>query len=181
METKGQTVTVTVNNELTRDKGSLTIAKEFNPQASGYTGTFDINYTCVDGADKVKEGTVSLAAGKSETISGLPTGTVCTVTEPKLPANPSGWTFNPPTFTPANGQATVTTKGQRQRHRDELGGAGQPGRGQEDLPDRGDAEQAAAEEGREPDPDQQDQDQEVLLRLAQARGASPADRQQRRR
>jgi hypothetical protein len=29
-----------------------------------------------------------------------------------LPANPTGWTFNPPTFSPANGQATVTTKDQ---------------------------------------------------------------------
>jgi hypothetical protein len=90
----------------------LTITKEFNPQGSGYTGTFDINYTCVDGTDPVKNGTVKLAAGKSETISGLPTGTVCTVTEPTLPANPSGWTFNPPTFSPADGKATVTTKGQ---------------------------------------------------------------------
>ena len=66
----------------------------------------------MDGADKVKEGTVSLAAGASETITGLPTGTTCTVTEPNLPANPTGWTFNPPTFSPANGQATVTTKDQ---------------------------------------------------------------------
>ncbi|MCB0901100.1 MAG: VWA domain-containing protein, partial [Actinobacteria bacterium] len=107
---KGQRVTCTIVN--TRDLGSLTITKEFNPQQSGYTGTFDINYTCVDGADKVKEGTVSLAAGASETITGLPTGTTCTVTEPNLPANPTGWTFNPPTFSPANGQATVTTKDQ---------------------------------------------------------------------
>jgi hypothetical protein len=107
---KGQRVTCTIIN--TRDLGSLTITKEFNPQASGFTGTFDINYTCVDGADKVKEGTVKLAAGASETITGLPTGTVCTVTEPTLPANPTGWTFNPPTFTPANGQATVTAKDQ---------------------------------------------------------------------
>jgi hypothetical protein len=34
------------------------------------------------------------------------------VTEPTLPANPSGWTFNPPTFSPADGKATVTTKDQ---------------------------------------------------------------------
>ncbi len=105
-----QRVECTITN--TRDLGSLTITKEFNPQGSGYTGTFDINYTCVDGTDPVKNGTVKLAAGKSETISGLPTGTVCTVTEPTLPANPSGWTFNPPTFSPADGKATVTTKGQ---------------------------------------------------------------------
>ncbi len=104
-------VTCTATNVL-KDTGSLTITKEFNAQASNYTGTFDITYSCVDGADKIKEGTLALAAGKSETISGLPTGTVCTVTEPKLPANPTGWTFNPPTFTPSN-QATITTKDQK--------------------------------------------------------------------
>jgi hypothetical protein len=45
-----QRVTCTIVN--TRDLGSLTITKEFNPQQSGYTGTFDINYTCVDGATR---------------------------------------------------------------------------------------------------------------------------------
>ncbi len=107
---KNQRVTCTITN--TRDLGSVTITKEFNPQQSGYTGTFDINYSCVDGATPVKNGTVSLGAGKSETITDLPTGTVCTVTEPTLPANPTGWEFNPPTFSPADGKATVTTKGQ---------------------------------------------------------------------
>ncbi|MEI2643979.1 MAG: beta-propeller fold lactonase family protein [Candidatus Nanopelagicales bacterium] len=66
----------------------------------------------VDGADPVKSGTVKLGNGQSETISGLPTGTTCTVTEPTLPAAPTGWTFNAPTFTPANGQVTVTAKDQ---------------------------------------------------------------------
>lgn len=103
-------VTCTATNVL-KDTGSLTITKEFNAQGSGYTGTFDISYTCVDGADVVADGTAVLAAGESKTLSGLPTGTTCTVTEPTLPANPSGWTFNPPTFTPSN-QATITTKGQ---------------------------------------------------------------------
>ncbi len=107
---RGEKVTCTIVN--TRDLGSLTITKEFNPQSSGYSGTFDINYTCVDGADPVKNGTVALGAGQSQTITGLPTGTVCTVVEPALPPNPTGWTFNPPTYSPANGQATVTTKGQ---------------------------------------------------------------------
>ena len=107
---KGQRVTCTIVN--TRDLGSLTITKEFNPQQSGYTGTFDITYTCVDGADPVSNGTVALAAGESKTIGGLPTGTTCTVTEPALPANPTGWEFNAATFTPANGQVTITAKDQ---------------------------------------------------------------------
>jgi hypothetical protein len=104
-------VTCTATNVL-KDTGSLTITKEFNAQASGYSGTFDIDYTCVDGPDVVVEGSAALGAGESTTLSGLPTGTTCTVTEPTLPANPSGWTFNPPTFSPSN-QASITTKGEQ--------------------------------------------------------------------
>jgi hypothetical protein len=34
------------------------------------------------------------------------------VAEPKLPANVTGWAFNPVTFLPADGRVTVTTNGQ---------------------------------------------------------------------
>jgi hypothetical protein len=88
----------------------LKITKEFNAQESGYVGSFDVAYSCLDGNALVKKGTLALTAGQSETISDLPTGTVCTVSEPTLPANPSGWTFNPPTFSPGD-QATIS-KGQ---------------------------------------------------------------------
>ena len=38
--------------------------------------------------------------GGSMTISGIPTGTVCTVTEPTLPSPPpTGYSFGTPTFT----------------------------------------------------------------------------------
>ncbi len=102
-------VTCTATNVFT-GTGSLKITKEFNAQASGYAGSFDVAYSCLDGSALVKKGTLALTAGQSETISDLPTGTVCTVSEPTLPANPSGWTFNPPTFSPGN-QATIS-KGQ---------------------------------------------------------------------
>lgn len=102
---KNEQVTCTIVN--TRDTGSLTISKEFNPQNSGFTGTFDIAYACLEGATPVKSGTVTLTAGGSQTITGVPSGAVCTVSEPTLPAAPTGWSFNPPTFSPANGQATI--------------------------------------------------------------------------
>ena len=102
---KGQKVTCSLVN--TRDTSSLTISKEFNPLASGYSGTFDIAYSCVEGTDPVKSGTVKLAAGQQASVEGLPVGTVCTVTEPALPTNPSGWTFNAPTFSPGDGKATI--------------------------------------------------------------------------
>ncbi len=96
---KGQKVTCTIVNT-PEVLGSLVISKEFNPQTSGFVGTFAIDYACVEGATPVKNGTVQLAGGQSETIPGLPTGTVCTVTEPTLPAAPTGWQFNAPVFPP---------------------------------------------------------------------------------
>ncbi|TXH40255.1 MAG: hypothetical protein E6Q90_14505 [Actinobacteria bacterium] len=105
----GQRVVCTIVN--TRDTGALTIVKEFNPQTSGFTGAFDITYTCVDGGNPVKNGTVSLADGQSQTITDLPTGTTCTVDEPVLPAAPAGWQFNPPSYSPSQ-QVTVTGKDQ---------------------------------------------------------------------
>ena len=108
---KGQKVTCTIVNT-PEVLGSLVISKEFNPQTSGFVGTFAIDYACVEGATPVKNGTVQLAGGQSETIPGLPTGTVCTVTEPTLPAAPTGWQFNAPVFSPGN-QVSVTTPGQQ--------------------------------------------------------------------
>ena len=108
---KGHKVTCTIVNT-PEVLGSLVISKEFNPQTSGFVGTFAIDYACVEGATPVKNGTVQLAGGQSETIPGLPTGTLCTVTEPTLPAAPTGWQFNAPVFAPGN-QVSVTTPGQQ--------------------------------------------------------------------
>ena len=44
-------------------------------------------------------------AGSFQTISGIPTGTQCTVSETTLPTAPTGYTFGTPTFSPS---ATVT-------------------------------------------------------------------------
>jgi hypothetical protein len=96
---------VTVTNTISRDLGELKISKVFDPLTSGFTGTFIIAYDCNDGT--VHDGTVTLAAGGSQTISGIPTGTICTITEPTLPTAPTGWTFGTPTFSPETGVVTV--------------------------------------------------------------------------
>ena len=57
---KGQRVECTIVN--TRDLGSLTITKSFDPKTSGYDKAFNIDYKCQDEA----QGTVSLKAGESE-------------------------------------------------------------------------------------------------------------------
>lgn len=62
----------------------------------------------MDGATPVKNGTVSLAAGKSETITGLPTGTTCTVDSRRYRRTRQD-DVNQPTYSPSK-TATVTTK-----------------------------------------------------------------------
>ena len=96
---------VTVTNTISRDTGTLTITKYFDPLTSGFEGTFAIDYDCDDGT--AHDGTVNLAADTSETITGIPTGTICTITEPNLPTPPTGWSFGEPVFSPASGTVTV--------------------------------------------------------------------------
>src|SRR5205814_1380741 len=85
--------------------GSLTISKVFSPGQSGFTGNFTINYDCTGTAN---DGSVTVAAGGSQTVSGIPTGAVCVVSE-TAPANPTGWTFGTPTFSDNSGTTTDAT------------------------------------------------------------------------
>ena len=103
---KGAKVECTIVN--IRDLGSLKITKSFDPKTSGYDKAFNIDYKCQDEA----QGTVSLKAGQSETINGIPTGTECQVTEVKPTDPPAGWSFSDPVYDPASGKVTVAEKGQ---------------------------------------------------------------------
>jgi hypothetical protein len=86
--------------------GELKITKVFNPGDSVFIGDFTIAYDCNDG--ETHDGTVTLAAGGSQTITGIPTGTTCTITEPTLPTAPTGWIFGTPSFNPEGGVVTVS-------------------------------------------------------------------------
>jgi hypothetical protein len=112
---KTSTFTLTVANSISRDHGSLVLAKTLTGGPSGYTGPFTINYNCGAGFT----GSVTVSAGSSQAINGIPTGTSCTVSEPTLPTAPTGYTFGTPTFSPSstvtiaagnNSSVTVTTK-----------------------------------------------------------------------
>src|SRR5205085_232783 len=98
---KDQTVNVQTTNTLTRDTGSLKLSKSLTGGPDGYTGPFSVHYAC----DQAHPGDVSVNAGSFQTVSGIPTGTQCTVSEPSLPSPPAGYTFGTPTFSPS---ATVT-------------------------------------------------------------------------
>ena len=101
------TAEVTVTNTISRDTGSLKITKSFDANGSGFAGDFSIGYDCNDGTSN--DGTVTLAAGASQTINGIPTGTECTVSEPSTPTPPPGWSFGTPTTNPSNGTVTIVT------------------------------------------------------------------------
>src|SRR5262249_41865631 len=88
---KGRTYTVGYTNTFTRNTRSKKITRPCNPLASGSSRTFSIHYDCNDGT--THDGTATLAAGAYTTISGIPTGTSCVVTEPTTPTAPAGWTF----------------------------------------------------------------------------------------
>ncbi len=85
----------------TRDRASLTVKKLFDPKTSGFTGKFAIKVDCDNNSF---DQTLNLGKDEEQTISGIPTGTKCEVTEPNLPTAPTGWTFGTPTVNPSGQQ-----------------------------------------------------------------------------
>ncbi len=97
---KGETFTLGVTNRITRDRGSLAIEKTLvNPNDATVQETFAVTYTCtMQGAENVT-GTVNVAPGTPEVVSGIPTGYTCTITE-TAPTPVTGFTWADPTYDP---------------------------------------------------------------------------------
>ncbi len=101
----GSSVTVTTNNTLTRDTGSLKVLKTLsNPDGASVPASFTVNYDCGTGYT----GSVSVAPGSPATVNGIPTGNTCTVTE-VAPAVIPGYTWGTISYSPAS--VTIDTKG----------------------------------------------------------------------
>jgi uncharacterized repeat protein (TIGR01451 family) len=108
----GTTVTVTVTNPLQQATGSLSISKEVTGEPGGFTSPdFDIEIDCSDNAF---DQSITLQDGDSQTISNIPAGTTCTISEPTVPLPPSGYLYGTPVVSPSsvtiqsNTTATVT-------------------------------------------------------------------------
>ena len=88
--------------------GNLTLAKSLTGGPQGYTGPFTIHYDCGTGY----VGDVQVSASSSQTVNGIPSGSVCTISETP-PSPPGGYTFGTPTFSPSNtvtiGEGTTVT------------------------------------------------------------------------
>ena len=111
--TKDQVVTVTTHNALTRDTGSLKVAKTLTGgPATGYDPDYTISWNCDDGDGAPYDGSTTVKAGAAAVTarSGIPTGTQCTVSE-TLPNPPIGWSFSTPTYDPS-ATVTIATKDQ---------------------------------------------------------------------
>ena len=109
MTTAGKTITV--GNAITRDRGDLVISKTLLAGGSGYSAAFTIDYSCTFQELPVKVGTVTIASGQLATIGGIPTGSICIVTE-TLPSAVTGYTWSVPVIagSPTLG---ITTDGSR--------------------------------------------------------------------
>ena len=94
----GSSVSVTATNTLIREGGTLTIAKTLsNPDGAPVPRAYSINYNCGIGST----GTLAVAAGASVSVSGIPTGSTCTVSE-VAPAAVPGYSWGTITYAPAS-------------------------------------------------------------------------------
>jgi uncharacterized repeat protein (TIGR01451 family) len=83
--------------------GSLKVAKTVTGKPAGFTSPgFSVQVDCSDNSfDQM----LTLADGASQTISGIPTGTTCTVTEATpLPTAPTGYSYGTPVVSPSGAQ-----------------------------------------------------------------------------
>ena len=105
ISTKGGTFEIVVGNSITRDRGNFKITKTTsNPDGAILPAAFTGTYDCGTGYT----GNWSVASGASQTISGIPTGNICSVVE-TAPAAIPGYTWGTITYTPAT--ITISTKG----------------------------------------------------------------------
>lgn len=96
----GTTVAVTVTNPLTLKQGSLQLGKSVSGQPAGFTSP---DYTLhVDCSDNSFDQDVLIKAAENKTISNIPHGTTCTVTEPTQPAPPAGYSYGTAVIAPAS-------------------------------------------------------------------------------
>ena len=99
----GGAISVGVENPI-QGSGSLQITKTVTGDTAGYTAGTTFTMT-VDCTDDTFDQTVMIAGGANQTITGIPLGTQCTVTETSTPAPAAGYAWQTPVYTPSQ---TVT-------------------------------------------------------------------------
>lgn len=104
----GTTVQVTVTNPLQQSSGDLQISKTVIGAPSGFTSpNFSATVDCNDGT--AHDETFNLQDGDTHSITGIPAGTVCTVTEGAQPSPPAGYLYGSATYSPAGANTSGVT------------------------------------------------------------------------
>jgi hypothetical protein len=103
----GAVFAVKALNTITRNTGSLQLVKALSGGPDGFTGPFTIEYACALSDASAITGSRSIDAGASATVTGIPSGYECVVSEPMLPEAPTGYSFGAPSFTPTSGKVVI--------------------------------------------------------------------------
>lgn len=115
----GTTVNITATNSFTRSTGSFAITKSLtDPDSVVASGrTFTGSYTCTPLSGSAITGSWSVTVGATQTVTNVPVGSTCSITEDALTVAPSStdpsyiWgapTFSPATVTTTSGTVTIT-------------------------------------------------------------------------
>jgi LPXTG-motif cell wall-anchored protein len=101
----------TLTNPLEQIRGGFSVTKQVTGVTAGYVpgSTFTVAYDCDNGTS----GSFTVADGTTGQVSGLPTGTECTLSEVSKPATSGpSYAYGPEVFSPSNvvtiGEDTVT-------------------------------------------------------------------------
>ncbi|MDZ7734389.1 MAG: DUF5979 domain-containing protein [Acidimicrobiia bacterium] len=105
----GQVVAVTLTNPIERRLGGLEISKAVVDATAGYVPGSAFGFA-LDCRDDTFDQQVSVAAGETATVDGIPLGTECTVSETELPAPAPGYEYGDPVLQPADGTVTVSSE-----------------------------------------------------------------------
>ena len=91
------------------DKGAVRIEKKVQGVPPGFSGTFHFNVACWSGSTLItQQAQITLPNQSSVTVTGIPTGSTCTITETgPLPPLPPGWFWEAPLYQPASGQVSL--------------------------------------------------------------------------
>ncbi len=100
-----RTATINVTNTFP-DLGAFTVTKHVTGETGGYVAgsTFSVAYSCSGGIN----GTLTLTDGQTKTVSNLPIGTTCTLSEGAKPATKdASYLWGTETWTPSNSLTIV--------------------------------------------------------------------------
>ncbi len=91
------------------DQGQVKITKLVSNVPTGFTGTFNFTVTCWTGTTLItKQAQVTIPGSPTVTVGGIPLGSTCQVNETTpLPALPTGWFWQTPSYQPASGQVVL--------------------------------------------------------------------------